>query len=633
MHRIDTATATPDHKFTEGDPAVPVAATTVSAEWLNAVQEELVAVITGAGLELKKSDNGQLWQAISQLITNAKPGLATKAKPGLVQVGGGLNITPEGLLSVLAASVTQAGIVQLASGLSDSTTTAPTCKAVKDAIESKLAAVNVPVGGILPFSGTFGGEGNRFPIPLGEDAPDMHWCLCDGTTTNGLPVPDLAKSVDYDPKTLTYTFHLRDGVKWHDGAPFSARDVVYTYTALTSDKTLTSTITSNYQDISRISAPDERTVVIRLARVNAAMLDNFCMGILPAHLYEGHDINTVPANHAPVGTGRFKFVSWDTAGGMIVLERNTDYYGKVPSIERIVYKTVAVESTKALMLRSGEADLAWLNAKYARTFRGKDGFTTVDFTTADLRTVAMDFHTPFWQRNKDSIAVLNYAVDKQAIVDGVLAGQGFPAFSPIQTSPLGGNPAADVYPYDLKKFAAEMERLGWKKGPDGIYARNGERFSFTIQVRDYEEERVDIINVLSRQFKKAGVEMNIALVTRFDWKAGYNGYLAGFAAEFDPDGVFKSFVTGASDNNMAYSSPKVDELLREGRATEDPAKRKAAYQAFEVAYAAMPAQLPLVYLHGNYVSVAGLKGLDTTRVLGHHAVGVMWNIEDWTLQR
>ena len=108
-----------------------------------------------------------------------------------MQVGGGLNITPEGLLSVLTASVTQAGIVQLASGLSDSTTTAPTCKAVKDAIESKLSAVNVPVGGILAFSGTFGGDGNRFPIPLGEDAPDMHWCLCDGTTTNGLPVPDL----------------------------------------------------------------------------------------------------------------------------------------------------------------------------------------------------------------------------------------------------------------------------------------------------------------------------------------------------------------------------------------------------------------------------------------------------------
>ena len=112
MHRIDTATATPDHKFTEGDPAVPVAATTVSAEWLNAVQEELVAVITGAGLELKKSDNGQLWQAISQLITNAKPGLATKAKPGLVQVGGGLDVTAQGLLSVLTATLEQNGIMR-----------------------------------------------------------------------------------------------------------------------------------------------------------------------------------------------------------------------------------------------------------------------------------------------------------------------------------------------------------------------------------------------------------------------------------------------------------------------------------------------------------------------------------------
>ncbi|WP_415966208.1 hypothetical protein [Desulfovibrio piger] len=112
MHRIDTSTATPDHKFTEGDPAVPVAATTVSAEWLNAVQEELVAVITGAGLELKKSDNGQLWQAISQLIANAKPGLATKAKPGLVQVGGGLDVTAEGLLSVLTATLAQNGIMR-----------------------------------------------------------------------------------------------------------------------------------------------------------------------------------------------------------------------------------------------------------------------------------------------------------------------------------------------------------------------------------------------------------------------------------------------------------------------------------------------------------------------------------------
>lgn len=191
MHRIDTATATPDNRFTEGDPTIPVAATVVSADWLNAVQEELAAVITGAGLELDKADNAQLRQAISQAITAAKPGLATTTAPGLVQIGGGLAVTPQGLLSVLLASVSQAGIVQLAATLSDSMTQAPTCNAVKAAIESRLAAVNVPVGGIIAFSGSFGGAGSRFPVPLDGAEPDTSWCLCDGTTTNGLPVPDL----------------------------------------------------------------------------------------------------------------------------------------------------------------------------------------------------------------------------------------------------------------------------------------------------------------------------------------------------------------------------------------------------------------------------------------------------------
>lgn len=191
MHRIDTSTATPDNRFTEGDPAIPVAATVVSASWLNAVQEELAAVITGAGLELDKADNAQLRQAISQAITVAKPGLASKSAPGLVQIGDGLAVTPQGLLSVLLASVSQAGIVQLAATLSDSMTQAPTCNAVKAAIESRLAAVNVPVGGIIAFSGTFGGAGSRFPVPLDGAEPDTSWCLCDGTSTNGLPVPDL----------------------------------------------------------------------------------------------------------------------------------------------------------------------------------------------------------------------------------------------------------------------------------------------------------------------------------------------------------------------------------------------------------------------------------------------------------
>ena len=102
MHRIDTSTATPDHKFTEGDPAVPVAATTVSAEWLNAVQEELVAVITGGGLELQKSDNGQLFRAIGKLIGDKVP-IDTNDTPGLVKGSDAVSIGEDGSILLAGA--------------------------------------------------------------------------------------------------------------------------------------------------------------------------------------------------------------------------------------------------------------------------------------------------------------------------------------------------------------------------------------------------------------------------------------------------------------------------------------------------------------------------------------------------
>ena len=149
--------------------------------------------------------------------------------------------------------------------------------------------------------------------------------------------------------------------------------------------------------------------------------------------------------------------------------------------------------------------------------------------------------------------MLNYALDKQAIIDSVLNGQGEIAYSPIQLNPLGSNPDADLYPYDLQRFAQEMEALGWVMGSDGLYERNGQTFHFTVQTREYEEERVDIANLVSSMLRKAGVDMEVVLVTSFDWKAGYDGFLAGYATQFDPDMIYSQFVSNASGNTMHYS--------------------------------------------------------------------------------
>lgn len=466
-----------------------------------------------------------------------------------------------------------------------------------------------------------------------DELPDLIFSGLMKYDANGRPVPDLAESCTFDEEALTCTFSLRRNVKWHDGEDFDADDVVFTYRALTEDETLSADITSNYEDISSIEAPDPYTVVISLSRYNAAILDYFTMGILPEHLLAGEDLNLTSFNQNPVGTGRYRFVSWDRTGGMVILRRNEEYYDKVPNIERIVYKTVSDETAKATMLQSGEADFAWLNAAYAEQFRGKSGFRNWDFTTADYRGAAMDMTSDFWSENADSIGVLNYAVDKQSIVDSVLLGRGTAAYSPIQRNPLGTDETADIYSYDPERFAAEMEALGWEKGSDGIYERNGTRFHFTIQTREYETERVDIANVLSRMLLDCGVEMEVILVTKFDWNAGYDGFLAGYAAQFDPDMIYAQFVTGASGNTMHYSNADADRLLSEGRRTADEAERRKIYGEFEQIYAKAPGILLIAYLDGNYVGIEGLTGPDTTRVLGHHAAGVFWNIEEWTITR
>lgn len=482
----------------------------------------------------------------------------------------------------------------------------------------------------------YAGENTDTINPILNDHGELASIIFSGLmkfNANGKPVADLAESYAFDDRSLTYTFNLRKGVLWHDGKPFTADDVVYTYKELTTDKTLSASILSDYVDIASVQAKDEYTVQIVLSKYNAAMPDYFTVGILPKHLLEGKDIVTATFNQNPVGTGRYKFVEWDKGGGSITLVRNEKYYGEVPKIEKVVYKTVAVESTKALMLESGEADLAWLNANYAQKFRGKAGYKNYDFKTADYRAVSPNFRTEFWIKNRDSLGVLNYAIDKEAVVKSVLNSQGSTAYSPIQLNAFGGNKDADIYKYDLNKFADEMKKLGWTKGSDGIYERNGMKYHFTIQVRDYEEERIDIANIVSKQLKNAGVEMEVRLVTKFDWTAGYNGFLAGYAAEFDPDLLYQQFLSTGSANTMKYSNPKVDAILTQARHTKNAAERKTLYGKFEVEFAKDPGSILVAFLDGNYVSISGLNGPDTTRVLGHHAVGVMWNIEKWTLSR
>lgn len=465
-----------------------------------------------------------------------------------------------------------------------------------------------------------------------DELPDVIFSGLMTYDAKGNPIPELAESYTYDENTLTYTFKLRPDVKWHDKAAFSAEDVKFTLDVLTKDTTLAASITDNYKDIEDVSVIDNSTIQIKLKQPNAAMLDYLTIGILPKHLLEGKDIMTDSFNQHPIGTGRYKFESWEPGQNIIVV-KNTDYYKNVPKIDKIIFKIVPDENARALQVKAGELDLAWLNAQNTNQFRNDDKFAVYDFTTADYRAIAPNFSTPFWQKNADLMSVLGYALDKQTIIDSVLGGQGEIAYSPIQLNPVYNNPNIEHYNFNPELFAQKMEALGWQKGEDGIYAKDGERLSFSVDVRETEKERIDIANIAAQQFKTAGVEMNVHIVQKLDWNA-LESFLVGQAAPFDPDnGTYVLFADNASGNYTHYKNPLADSYLKQAREKQSQEDRKIAYDKFQEEWANNPAYIMIAYLKGNYVATPALKGLSTERILGHHAVGVMWNVEDWSLDR
>lgn len=446
----------------------------------------------------------------------------------------------------------------------------------------------------------------------------------------GEPINDIAESYSFNEDTLTYTFQMKKNVKWHDGKDCTAEDVKFTLDTLTMSTDLSASITDNYKEIETVTVLDPYTVEIKLSQKNAAMLNYLTVGLLPKHLLEGKDIMMDPFNQNPIGTGRYQFVNWDV-GQSIVVKKNEEYYGKAPEIDQIVFKIVPDENAKALQMKSGEIDLAWLNAQNTETFRGDENFKVYDFTTADYRAIAPNFNSGFWADNKELVGILGEALDKEAIVNSVLTGQGSVAYSPIQLNAAYHNPNVNQHLYNPEAFHEKIAALGWSRGQDGIYEKDGQRLSFTIDVRDYEEERISIATIAAQQFKEAGVEMKVNIVPKLDWNT-LETFLIGQAAPFDPDnGTYTLFYTGASENTTGYSNAEVDAYLNQARQTFNPEERKEYYNKFQEAFAEEPAYIMIAYLDGNYVSIPEIEGISTERVLGHHAVGVLWNVEDWIL--
>jgi len=491
-----------------------------------------------------------------------------------------------------------------------------------------LSAASALAEGTLVY-----GSGDYTRInPAIDEHGEINLLIFNGLTAHDADnnvVPCLAESWDYDEATHTYTFHLVQGVTFHDGESFTAEDVKFTIEAIM-DPANESEIASNYTDVKEIRVVDDNTVAFELEGNNAAFLEYMTIGILPKHLLEGQDMQTSDYFRFPIGTGPYKLERWDE-GQAITLVKNENYFLGAPNIDTVVFKIVEDDNVKALQLKSGELNMAQVTPKDAQLFEGDDQYAIYRMKTSDYRGILFNFWNPYWQQNKDLIPAINYAIDREAMIQAVLLGQGDVAYGPLQRN-IYNNPDVEHYDYNPEKAIEILESIGCERGEDGFFYRNGEKISFPINCRAGDQVRIDLAQIASQQLKEVGIDMQVEIPASVDWGTQY-AFLIGWGSPFDADDhTFKVFGTDQGNNYSGYSNADVDAALLAARSTFDSEARAKAYADFQVALANDPAYTFFCYIDADYVVDARVKGITADTVLGHHGVGIFWNVAEWTLE-
>lgn len=441
-------------------------------------------------------------------------------------------------------------------------------------------------------------------------------------------VPGLAETWSFDNNTNTYSFTLRDGLTFHDGDDLTAEDVKFTIDAIM-DPANGSENASNFEDVKEVKVIDDTHVDIVLTAPNVAMPDYLTIGILPKHILEGEDLATSSFNQNPVGAGPYKLASWDM-GQAIVMEKFDDYYQGSPNIDTVVFKIVEDTDARALQLESEELNFAQITPKAEKKFAGKEGFSVYSMATSDYRGIMYNFNSKLFKEHRELPAILSYAIDREAIIDSVLLGHGQAAYSPLQAGSYN-NENIEKHQYDPAKAQALFEAEGWKKNADGIYKKGTQTLSFTINCAQGDQVRIDMANICAQNLNDLGADVKVEVPAEVDW-AGQDAYLIGWGSPFDPDDhTYKVFGTDKGANYNSYSNSEVDRLLTEARQTEDPDSRAALYAQFQEELGHDPAYTFIAYIDAIYAGTSNIKGITEETVLGHHGVGIFWNIHEWTI--
>ncbi|MFE5712318.1 ABC transporter substrate-binding protein [Streptomyces sp. NPDC056501] len=433
---------------------------------------------------------------------------------------------------------------------------------------------------------------------------------------------------------LTYTYTLRDGVTFSDGAPFTAKDVVFTYRTILDPKTNNASRTE-LDAVKKVEAIGDDTVVFTLKYPYAPFAERTVQAIAPEHVAANQDVNTGVFTTKPIGTGPYVLTGW-SKGEKLTFKANPAYWDGAPKVKKFTMAVVKDDDVRATRLRAGDLDGAILPPNLAAGFKGDKAKKTYAAKTYDYRTVTLPTHNKVAGDTAVRRA-LDIAVDRQAMVDKILEGAGKPAYGPVPTdSPWFAK--GTERRHDLAGAQKILDEAGWKPGPDGIRVKNGVRAEFPLWYLSGDKLRQDHALAYASDAKKAGIGITTQAGTWevIEPRMKTDAVLAGGGSPGDPDFdqylLLKSSLAGDGFNNMAwYDNKTVDRALEDGRRTDDPAERRAAYDTVQRELAKNPGYTFLTHIDHLYVVNDSWDGL-TTQIEPHDhglASGPWWNVEGW----
>ncbi|MFH2062698.1 MAG: ABC transporter substrate-binding protein [bacterium] len=457
------------------------------------------------------------------------------------------------------------------------------------------------------------------------------------TDNRGTLVPDLAESFAVDEDGKTYTFVLREGVTWHDGAPFSASDVAATF-GFIKDPSFKSPLFSQFRNV-EVETPDERTVVFRLKEPFAPFLSLLTVGIMPIHLWQEvipENASRAELNVKPIGTGPFRFKSFtkDKKGAIrsYTLSRNNEFYGQQPHLSEMTFVFYPDFDQAAEELLQRRVDgLSFLPLEYRESADRISSIRTYTFQLPQYTAIFFNQDRNQALKSKAVRQALAMAIDKDTVLSETLGYDGIPVHGPILPGFVGFYPEIKRYRQDLEAAGKLLDNEGWTKGDDGIRSKklagaDGEKvdtpLSITLTTVDA-KENITVAQTIQRMWEALGIRVETELVPSSRIQQDklrprdYGALLYGEILGPDPD-PYPFWHSSQSENgglNLSkFSNRRADELLEQARSTNDAEKRTALYQKFQDILAD---EIPAIFLYSpNYTYAVDkrVKGIETTTI-------------------